>query len=333
MKQIWLIRLTGFILILGLIGVSPTILSKGKDKIKLFTIKSQTQVGFVEYFVAEDLGYFKEEGIRLEYVGVLQAGTEIATVVSGNVDVFTGHPNTVVRAILAGAKIKIVAPGMVDNPTYPHMIYFVKKGSAVGSAKDIRQLKRKVKVAVSAINSCTDLLFYEWLTQNGLKESKAEFVIMPDKQQEQALEQGLVDVATLHPAYWKQAIENKKLAKLVSTWEITKSPGAGASIRGFSEKFLQEHPNEVRGFVRALIKAHKWINTHLQEAIEINARHLGLKPEDVTAFWYDENDYIQDSYINEWFKMMLKHGQLKKGQIKPADVYTNDYNPYYKKPK
>lgn len=333
MKKIQWIHLTGFILILGLIGVSGAVFSKGKGGTKLFTIKSQTQVGFVEYFIAEDLGYFKEEGIQLEYVGILQPGTEIPSVVSGNVDIFTGHPNTVARAILAGAKIKIVAPGMVDNPTYPHMIYFVKKGSKVQSAEDIRQLKRKVKVAVSSINSCTDLLFYEWLTQNRLKESKAEFVIMPDKQQEQALEQGLVDVATLHPAYWKRALENKKLTQLVSTWEITKSPGAGASIRGFSETFLQKHPNEVRGFVRALIKSHKWINSHLEEAIEINARHLGLKPEDVTAFWYDENDYIQDSYINEWFKMMIKHGQLKKGVLKPSEIYTNDYNPYYKKTK
>ncbi len=318
-----------WILILTLIIVSGVVFSEAPAK-KLFTIRSQTQTGFSEYFIAEELGYFKEEGIQLKYIGVLQPGTEIATIVSGHDDVFTGHPNTVAKAILAGAKIKIVAPGMVDNPNYPHMVYFVKKGAVIQSAADIRKGKRPIKVAVSGINGCADLLFFEWLGQNKLPNAKAEFVIMPDTQQEQALEQGLIDVICLHPQYWKQASENKKLLKLVNTWEITKNPGSGASIRGFSEEFIRKHPNQVRGFVRALIRSHKWINSHLPEAIEINARHLKLKPENVTAFWYDENDYIQASYINDWFAMMLRHGQLKPGQLKPTAIYTNDYNPYYK---
>ncbi len=298
---------------------------------KLFPIKVQTQTSFTEYFIAEDLGFLKEEGLRLEYIGLLQSGTEIAAVVSGASDVFTGHPNTVAKAILAGAPIKIVAPGMVDHPTYPHMVYFVKKGSRIQTARDIRKSRRPIKVAVSGINICADLLFLEWLGQNQIPDAKAEFTVMPDKQQEQALEQGLVDVATLHPPYWKRAEANQKLVKLVSTWEITKNPGSGASVRGFSEEFLKKHPKEVRGFVRALIKSHLWIDTHLQEAIRIEARHFNLKPEEVSPFWYDENEYIQDSYMNDWFQMMIRHGQLKQGQLKPSDIYTNDYNPYYRK--
>lgn len=332
MKKNPLFCFTIFLITILFIFMSKTVFAvKGPSGKKLFPIKVQTQTSFSEYFIAEDLGFLKEEGLRLEYIGLLQPGTEITAVVSGNSDVFSGHPNTVARAILAGAKIKIVAPGIVDNPTYPHMVYFIKKGGPIQTAQDIRKSKRPIKVAVSGINICADLLFLEWLSQNQISDARAEFVIMPDTQQEQALEQGLVDVATLHPPYWKRAEGNKKLAKLVTTWEITKNPGLGASIRVFSDEFLRKHPREVRGFVRALIKSHRWIDTHLQEAIAIEARHFNMKPEDVSPFWYDENDYIQDSYINDWLQMMIRHGQIKKGQLKPSDIYTNDFNPYYKK--
>ncbi len=313
------------------LAVGGRIFSKESGAKKLFPVRIQSQTGFNEFFIAEELGYFKEEGIQIRYIGILRPGTELATVVSDNNDVFMNHPNSVALAVLAGAKIKIVSPGMVDDPRYPHMIYLIRKAGAIRSAEDIRGSKRKVKVAVSSFNSCTDLLFLEWLSQVKIPAAKAEFIVMPDKEQEQALEQGLVDVITLHPAYYQRALNNPKLAELFNTWQVTKNPGGGASIRGFSEKFIRAHPEVVRGFVRALARSRKWINANQAQSIAIVSRRLGLKPEDVTVFWYDENDYIEESYMQIWFDMMIRHGQLQKGRLKPSDIYTNDYNPYYTK--
>ena len=31
-----------------------------------------------------------------------------------------------------------------------------------------------------------------------------------------------------------------------------------------------------------------------------------------------------------WIDAMVEQGQLKPGQIKASDIYTNEYNPYYK---
>ncbi|MCX7923554.1 MAG: ABC transporter substrate-binding protein [Clostridia bacterium] len=301
----------------------------GENSKELFTIRIPTQTSFNEFYIADELGYFKEEGIQTKYIGVLKAGEDIAAALSGSSDLFTGHPNTVVKAVLGGAKIKIVSPGMVDDSKFVHMNYFVKEGGSIKSAKDF--LNKKVKVAVSGLNSCTDLIVLEWLSQNNIPKEQVEFVIMPDKEQEQALKQGLVDLAVLHPPWIKKAQLDGGLVSLFTSYDVVKGPEGGSSIRGFSEKFINKHPEQVKGFVRAIIKAHKWINQNQQEAIKIIARKMEIDPEKVSCFVYDSNEYVQESYINRWLDLMIKHGQLEKGRIKAQDIYTNEYNPYYKK--
>lgn len=291
----------------------------------LFEVKMASQTGFNEYDVATALGYFKEEGIKIKYTGVLQAGTsEIQTVVTGVNDVFQNHPSSVAKAVLAGAKIKIVSPGMVDNANFVHMDYMVKADGPIQSAADVKN--KKVKVAVSGTGSCGDLIALEWAKKNGVPEENLEFVLMPEAQQEQAVQLGQVDVANLHPVSYKKAHADG-LKTLFTSWEVVGSPAAGSSIRGFSEKFINEHPDVVKGFIRALYKAHVYINSHQKESIEIVAKALDKDPSSLATFWYDENKTVQDSYVQKWLDLMIAHGQLKADDpIKASDIYTNEYN-------
>lgn len=306
--------------------------TKDGDK-KLFKIKMPTQTGFNEFDVAIALGYFEEEGIEIEYTGVLQAGTsEVQTVVSGSNDVFTGHPSNVAKAVLAGAKIKIVSPGMIDNADFVHMDYVVKKGGDIQTPEDAK--KQKIKIAVSGTGSCSDLVALEWARKNGVPKENLEFVLMPEAQQQQAVTQGLVDVANLHPASYKKAHEVGEVQTLFTSWDVLKDPAAGSSIRGFSDKFIKDNPEVVKGFIRALNKVHIYINNNQEEAIKIVAKALDKKPEDLATFWYDEDPEIKDSYVQTWLDLMVTHGQLTEeqaGKIKTTDLYTNEYNTLIKK--
>jgi ABC-type nitrate/sulfonate/bicarbonate transport system substrate-binding protein len=300
---------------------------------KLFTIKMPTQTGFNETDIAIALGYFKEEGIQIEYTGVLQAGTSsVQTVIAGANDVFDGHPSVIAKAVLAGAKIKIVSPGMVDNGKFVHMDYMVKADGPIKSSADVKN--RKVKVAVSGTGSSGDLIALEWARKNGVPAENLEFVLMPEAQQQQALAQGLVDIVNLHPASYKLAHTSGQFKTLFTSWEVVGSPAAGSSIRGFSEKFIKENPEVVKGYIRALYKAHQYINNNQEEAIKIVAKAIDKKPEDLATFWYDEKAEIQDSYIQAWLDLMVTHGQLTADQakkIKATDLYSNEYNTIVKK--
>ncbi|MBM7865602.1 ABC transporter substrate-binding protein [Heliobacterium gestii] len=297
----------------------------GKGGDGLFKIRVQSQTGFNEFWVAEELGYLKEEGIQLEYVGLLGASQAVAAILSGDNDLFMNHPDTIVRAILSGAKLKITTPGILDSQEFPHMVYFTKEGSGIRSPHDLAGKK----VGVSSVKSCPDLVFTEWLRQNHLPKDAVEFVVMPDKQQEQALKQGLIDVATLHPPWIKRAQKNGGVTMLTNSFEVVKSPAGGSSVRGFSEKFIQEHPDIVIKFNRAMAKARKWINQNRKEAEAIVAQRLGIKPEDCSSFYFDENDWVKEEYVQAWLDMMIRNGELEEGKIQAKDLYTNEYNPYY----
>ncbi len=297
-----------------------------REEENLFTLRVITQTGFNELNVADDLGFFKEEGIKLEYIGTLGKGvTEFQLIEQGELDAFTGsHPPNVAQARLAGVKVKAVAPGMVDNEKFPHVRYLVQEDSPIKTLEDIKGRK----VAITGISACTDGYLKYYLLSKGLSYDDIEWVTLSTGgQQEQSLVQGQIAVATSHPPYAGKALGAGGVREIASSWDIFHSPGAGLSVRGFSEEFIKEHQEVVQGFVNAMYKSRVWINEHQQEALEIVAKYLNLEPEDMSVFWYDENKNITPEYIDQWFEIAESIDLWEKGEILPEDVYTNDFIP------
>jgi ABC-type nitrate/sulfonate/bicarbonate transport system substrate-binding protein len=291
-----------------------------------FTLRVITQTGFNELNVADELGFFREEGIELEYIGVLSKGvTEYQLIEQGELDAFTSsHPPTIAQARLAGIRVKAVAPGMVDNEEYPHVRYLVRADSP------IRSLEEAVgkKVSLTSIAPCADGYVKYYLKSRGLDPDQVEFVVLSTPgQQEQSLVQGFVDISTSHPPFAGPAVASGEAREILNTWEIFQSPGAGLSTRGFSEDFIAEHPDVVQGFVNAMYRARRWINNHFDEAKAIVARYLDLAPEDLSSFYYDENKNITPGYIDSWFEISEEIELWNHGDLQPEDVYTNDFVP------
>lgn len=291
----------------------------------LFPIRVITQTGFNEINVADDLGFFKDEGIKIEYTGVLGQGiTEFQLIQQGINDAFTGsHPPTVAQARLAGLKVKAVAPGMIDDPKYPHVNYLVKDGSGINSLDDIADKK----VSISSTAPCNDGYLIYYLQKHSVS-GKPQFITLSTAgQQEQSLNQGLVDITTSHAPYAGKALAAGGVHSIGTSWDILHSPGAGLSVRGFTEDFIAQHPKQVQGFVNALYKARVWINAHPDEAIKIVAKYLKLEPSDLSLFKYDGDKNINPEYIKEWYSIAEDIGLWKHGDISEDDVYTNQFVP------
>lgn len=303
------------------VGAIPPALAKPGTVYKsLFPVRMATAIGFSEIPIGEELGYFKEEGIEIKEIGVLKTGMDLVAVISGDADTFAGHPPALAKAILAGAKVKAVAPGMVDHPDFPHVQYLVREDSPIKSFKDIIGKK----VAITNYSECSDGYLTWWLRKNNLPTNVA-WVVMPATQFEQALKQGLVDMTTSHPPYAGMTIRHGGVNRIGISYDIVKSPAGGLSIRGFSEKFIKANPQVVKGFVRALYRSRLWINSNQVEAANMTARRLKMKPEDVTVFYFDEHPTIEDAYIQVWFRQAIDNKLWKDGAIKTTAIYTNDY--------
>nr|WP_092069103.1 ABC transporter substrate-binding protein [Dendrosporobacter quercicolus]NSL47344.1 ABC transporter substrate-binding protein [Dendrosporobacter quercicolus DSM 1736]SDL86026.1 ABC-type nitrate/sulfonate/bicarbonate transport system, substrate-binding protein [Dendrosporobacter quercicolus] len=291
---------------------------------KLFKVRVATQSIFNEVPIADDLGFFKEEGIEIEYTGILKPGqSEFLSVAQGVNDAFGNHPSGLAQAILGGAKLKAIAPGMVDHKDIPHVNYLVREDSPIKSLDDIVGKK----VGITGPNVCNEGYLKLYLKKHNLPDN-VEWVTLPQGgQQEQALKQGLIDVATSHPPYIGIALKQGGVRSIGTSYDILQSSAAGLSVRGFSEKFIKDNPEVVKGYARALYRARVWINSHQKEASELFAKRVNLKPEDVSGRMYHPAPAINASDIELWFAMSEELGLWKKGAIKPTDIYTNEFAP------
>jgi ABC-type nitrate/sulfonate/bicarbonate transport system substrate-binding protein len=151
----------------------------------------------MEFTIADEMGFFRDAGIKIKYVGAKPTGiTDYQMMEQGEIDVsYSGHPSGVAQARAAGLHVTMIVPGMVDSPDNPHVNYLVRNDSDIQSIEDI--LGKKVGMTGTGI--CTDGYLQYHLDFKGLDSSKVEFVTLPGSGvQEQSLVQGLIDVTTSH---------------------------------------------------------------------------------------------------------------------------------------
>jgi sulfonate transport system substrate-binding protein len=299
---------------------------------KEFHLKAPTLQDFNEIIIADRKGFFKEVGLVIDYTGVVPGGLMAQSVIKGDNHLFnSGHPITIANARDSGAKIKIVTHSMWDDsdPDKVHITWMAKDDGRINSPQD---LKGK-KIAVNNLGGCAELLTLEYLRQNGIAKDQVTLVTMPDKQQEQALKQGLVDVAALHNIYQKAARNHGGFKVVTTSYKIGEAagngPASGLAIRAFSEDFIKEYPDVVKAYIAADIKAQHWINDHYDEALQIAAEELKVDVKDMAGNVYPADNYIDEKKINFWITLMEKNGFAQPGTIKVADLYTNELNPYY----
>lgn len=280
---------------------------------------------FDPVYVADEKGWFAEEGIRIAWVGEIPAAQLVPAVAAGSVDFANRHTPLVLTARAGGAKLKIVAAGAQTTPDRPHMKYLVLPESPIRSVKD---LKGK-KVAINSFGACSEYVLKEHLRRNGL-DKDIELQVIPDPNQEQALRQGLVDVGVLHSPYYEKVVKTGAARELFNDYVV--DDGLSGMLPYFTnEALLQKDPDLVRRFVKVLVRAADWTNANHEEAGVIFAKRRGLDPAYAGSWQYYEHGLVPgDAQVQWWIDLLVREKKLKPGQIVAADVYTNDFNPYSK---
>jgi ABC-type nitrate/sulfonate/bicarbonate transport system substrate-binding protein len=253
------------------------------------------------------------------------------SVINGDNHLFgTGHVLTIAMAREGGAKLKMVLQGSFDDPDprKTHMTYLVGENSPIREAKDL--IGKKVSIAY--VGSCTELLFSEYLRQNGIRRDQVEWVVMADNQAENALRQGNIDVAGIHNVFTLSAMKRGGVRPLVDTWQIGTAAGNGPassySSRAFSEDFIKENPDIVKAYIAATVRTQHWINKNYDQAIQIAAEYLKVDKDKAGGTRFPDDDGVDPVKVDFWIKMMEDNGFVKLDSVKAAEIYTNALNPY-----
>jgi len=175
---------------------------------------------------------------------------------------------------------------------------------------------------VTALGICADTQNNKWFKDNGFSKDDFEYVVIPDPQQEQALRQGLIDVAILHPPFYFAAEKHGGVRVLTTSQQAFGSAG-GNTLLCFTENFIKEHPDTVRRFIKGYKTTEEWSNDNRAEAGDITAHAIGLDEAD--AHYYSSSGAVNETELQVWIDQLVADGKLQPGQVKPSDLYTKEF--------
>jgi ABC-type nitrate/sulfonate/bicarbonate transport system substrate-binding protein len=296
----------------------------------LYPVKtwSRKDCSSTPWIVADQKGFFKEEGLKIVYTGDTQPGQQIPSVLNGNNDVGNAHPNQIAVAIAAGAKIKGVVKAGIDpfpdqDPKLRHMTWYVNPNETpdIKSYADLNKHAGKVKFSIITNNQCSDFLANNIADKQGVSRDKIEWVTMPDIQAVQALKKGLVTVSGVHPPFYK-SMEDAGMVKIADSLDAGFGQGGGIGYYYFTTDYIQQHPDIVKKFSAAIIKAQKWANEHPEEARKLTEDWIQV-PVSATHY-YAADTAIGADLVTPWIEDLEKAGVIPKGKVKASDLVISD---------
>lgn len=318
-------------LIAAAVGIFSNATVQAKSEKELFVIKTWTRkdCSVTPWTVADRLGFLAEEGIKLQYTGETQPALQIPSILRGNNDVGTFHPNTIAVAKSGGAQVTGVAQGGLEptDPKIPqtlrHMWWFVNPGKHpnVKSFADLKNVQGKIKIATITKNICADFETNLLADKYGIPRDKFEWVTMPDVQAIQALKGGLIDVAIPHPPFYKGNID-AGARKIADTFETGLGAAAGLTYYIFRDDYIKKYPQQVAAFTRAMIKAQKWANDNPAKAQKLTEEAIGVPV--AGNHYYSTTVKLDEKLAVPWLNDLENNKVIPKGKVTTANLITRD---------
>jgi len=227
----------------------------------------------VAHYVAEEKGYYREEGLEVRLI-LMSTPIAAQALIAGNVD-FTGVSGGVLPAAVGGAPLRFVFSAF-----YRPMFWLYARPEI----RTVTALKGK-KVAVSGLGSGPATLLLEYLKRHGLDGARDLTIlslgITPTRFA--ALLNGSVDAAILIPPFTFLAAEGR-YRELVSFIKEDFVELQGSII--LREELLKTEPLMVEKFIRGTLKGLRFARENRAATIPILARNARTS-EDFAAKDYD----------------------------------------------
>jgi NitT/TauT family transport system substrate-binding protein len=258
-------------------------------------------------WVALEQGFFKEEGLEVEIITFEGGVYVIRNVVSGGLDAGGGVGASAAVSIAKKAGIKVIhapAPRFASTLT------------ARSSIKTIQDLKGK-KLGVQEIGGFADVLSRMVLGRAGIKPDEVTFVVIASADVPPLIA-GAIDTAVLHVDQLMVArSKDPSFHPLVKFWEL--EPNQLFLVLVAQEKKIAADPAKYQAFVRAMVKANRFMYTNKARTVEIAVKHVKI-PREIIEPAYDElvkgkvwsqNDGLPRTKVEYTIDRMVKVGSIK----------------------
>jgi len=283
--------------------------------------------------LADDLGYFTK--VKLDWVGDTTSGPQdIQSAATGQTDFGGAFNGAIAKLVAAGSPItSVISYYGSDDVTFNG--YYVLDGSPVKTAKDLIGKK----VGMNTLGAHHEFVVREWLAEQGLTPDEikqVQLVVVPPVSTEQALREKQIDVGTLGGVFRDSALKRGGLRPLFTDASLYGKFSYGTYV--FRDDFIAKNKDAVADFTQGVARAIRWTQTQPRDVVI--ARYTTIiegrgrqENTDLVQYWKSTGvsapgGVIADKEIALWVNWLVREGTLRKGELDPKDLYTNEFNPY-----
>jgi NitT/TauT family transport system substrate-binding protein len=259
---------TKIILYATLIASALAIPARAAD-LKPYRIGFNSWIGYISLFVAEEKGYFTDEGLAVTKTSFSSPGDGLKPLLAGDLD---AHFTTVDSTIIALDK----APGQL------RVVYLTDTSAgadAVVAIKDIATVKDlKGHTVAATLGECNYLLLTKALDSAGLTEADVKITNMSADDAGAAFAAGKIDVAVTWEPWITQVSAEQKGHVIFSSKMV---PNLILDCVTISSATADKKAAETKAFLRALNKANEFVIAHPDEAAKLTEKALEMKAADI----------------------------------------------------
>ncbi len=320
----------------ALLGLTAQVHAQGaleKTKVHI-AVGGKAAFYYLPLTIAEQLGYFKAEGLDVTISDFAGGSTALRAVVGGSADVVSGAYE---HTISMQAK-KQFFQAFVQQGSLPQISMGIStaRAASYGSPKDLKGMK----VGVSAPGSSTNNLVNQMLGKGGLKPTDVSIVAVGlGAGAIAAMKSGQIDaISNTDPVMTR--LEQDGTIKVIADTRTLKGTIAvwGAPLPAgclyAPIEFVKKNPNTVQALTNAIVRADKWLaKATPQDILKTVPEAYLLGDKALYLFSYGkikEALSLDGSISDAGTKATLKALAAFDPQIKPAEIkldqtYTNEF--------
>lgn len=265
---------------------------------------------FYPLAVAEELGYFKSEGINVKELATSGGGATVAPVISGDTPLGLVSMSASILAKLRGAPIKVISGA---SPNFLSTIVY-----AVHADSDIKRMSdlagKKAKMGYTSGGSITDTASAVAVRAEGLRDGvDVQRVALGSMQAATAaLLTRQIDVEVANVNAVASYVVKGMVRIVADNSDYMKNYEANAII--VNTAYLEKNRDAVRRFLRAYSKGTEYGNANKEWVQKLYAKRAGVAPEAASIIlqklsWTTALNY--DGFVNQ-LNLMKENGEVKR---------------------
>jgi ABC-type nitrate/sulfonate/bicarbonate transport system substrate-binding protein len=283
-------------------------------------VENFSSVANVGMYIANERGYFREEGIAINWVPFTNGADEIPALATGQLDI--GGPtadSSFFNAVARGIELKIVATKGSQAPGHGYGAFVARKDLVEsGQLRDYCDLRGK-RIAVVGRGIASEADLAKATAQCNMTVADVDEVYMGAPDQMAALANGSIDIGMLFEPFTANIVQQGVAIRWKGVDEIYPDHQYGVVI--YSPVFVQQHPNLARRWMVAYIRGlrdyiDEYVNGGNRQAIVdilvqntlVKDRSLydtmvsvGFNPNgypNVNSILEDQDHYVQRGFLN-----------------------------------